>query len=864
MARRSPVRARLWYWRQAALALLLPVPGAVGVPLGPAPGDLARDLRQGLRALRRRPGAALAAILPLGLGIGVVATAFSIVWGTVLAGLPFEDAGRLVHFERARPLEGQTSLAVTPHDYLAWRGSQRSFVDLGAYVEREVAFPRDGAPPERYDGVAISARSFGLLRVDAALGRAFTEADMEPGAPAVILLGHRLWTARFGADPGVIGRDVVANGRPTTVVGVMPPGFGFPIAESFWLPLQLDPAGIVRGQGRLDVFGRLRPGVDLEAARREFDGITGRLAEAYPDTHAGVTASLRTFHDEYVGEAFTGTVVRLVAGAVLVLLVCCANVANLLLIRGFRRRKDLAVRRALGATGGALVRQLLAEAAILSAAGAALGVGLAAYGVAWFNRAGTGAGVFALPHGSDSLFWWDVGLNGPTLAAAAAVAGVATLLAGLLPALRVVGAGDLGRRGARGSGPGAGRLQRGIVLAQLALTAGLLVAAGFVTRSVGNVSSAMARWVDDDVRVLRLSLPSAAEAGGRSYGGTEAQLRFVAELEDRLAADPAVSTASFATAVPLDPPRSAPVRLEGEVGPETPERDAGVVTVSPAYFDVFGVAAEQGRVLERGDRAGTPPVAVVNRSFAERHLPGRSPLGARIRLGGTASDEPWLEIVGVIPDLWEQPGAPDRQAGVYLPLRQVAVGDPMVRVGPWGLAYPSLALRESRPGAADASLLGGHVFAMDPALPIRSLESMADVADRRLGRYRVWGRFWLAFAAATLLLAALGVYGVLSFHVTVRTAEIGVRRALGASVASVQREVVLGALREVALGVTLGLGLGSLVARGLGHVLYGVDDGDPAVFLAVALLVTVVALGASWLPARRAARIDPRRAMRAE
>jgi hypothetical protein len=381
---------------------------------------------------------------------------------------------------------------------------------------------------------------------------------------------------------------------------------------------------------------------------------------------------------------------------------------------------------------------------------------------------------------------------------------------------------------------------------------------------VANVSGAAARFVTDDVVVLGLGLPTSTLEDGAAYDDPDAQARFVSGLENRLAGDAAVAAVGYGTAIPLEAPASIPFRLAGAASTVTDGPEAGVITVSPGYFRVFGIDALEGRLLSVDDRSDAPPVALVNRRFAELHLDGRVPVGARLRLGGDEAAEPWVEVVGVVPDLWERPGAPAEEAGIYLPVAQLGQGEPMLRVGRWGLAYPALAVRAARPGAVTAPALGGHVAALDASLPLRRLETMEELADRRLGRYRVWGRFWLAFAGAALLLAGLGIYGVLSFHVTLRTHEIGVRRALGASAASIQRDVVRRALENVVLGGTLGLWLGSLLTAGLGQVLYGVEGNDPTVFASVALLITGVAVAASWWPARRAARVDPRDAMRAD
>ncbi|MDA0330048.1 MAG: ADOP family duplicated permease [Gemmatimonadetes bacterium] len=863
-ANESPIRASLWYWRQALSALFAPLPGTVGVERGgPNPG-LLRDTRHAIRALKRHPTQSLAAVLTLGLGVGVVGTAFSILWGTVLAGLPFEDPDRLVHFERAALEDGRNSLAVTPHDYVAWSDAQRSFEALGAYVEATALMSNDQAPPDRYVGVRMSASSFELLRVQPALGRGFSQEDESPGAPQVILLSDRLWRSRFAADAGVVGRTVDINGLPTTVVGVMPERFGFPIAEEFWLPLRLDFSTIERGSGRLDVFGRLAGDQELASAHDEFSRITGALAEAYPETNRGITAQLRSFSDEYVGDEFANTVYRLVAGALLVLLICCANVANLLLIRGVRRRRELAVRMSLGATHGLIVRQLLTESFVLAALGGLIGIGVASLGVSWFNRVGTQAGVFDLPHGSDSLFWWDVSLDGPVMLAVLAAAALTAVLAGAAPSMRIARSTHLLRGGRAGNAlAGGGRVTSALVVVQLTLTGALTVAAAFVAKSVWNVAGADAGFATEAVVVTRVDLP-VGRYGGNGSGDHSARLRFVSVLLDELDADPAVVAAAVTSDVPTDLPITQDFRIDGDgVGPDV-EREVGVVSVTASYFDVFGVDPTDGRVFGPGDGEGGAPVTLVNETFARLYLSGRSAVGSRVRLGPIDSGEPWRTVVGVVPDLWARPGEPLREAGVYVPLEQSAGTDPTLTLGVLGLRYPTVAVQLC-PGSVNVSdVLRAAVYRVDGAVPVRRVQTMSDFVGQRMGRYQVWGRFYLCFSALALLLVAVGVYGVLSFGVLTRTGEIGVRRALGASQGSVQREILRGAVRQLGIGIAAGVALGVVLVRGLTSVLYGVETNDISVFVGAALLLGTVGLLASWLPARRAARIDPLEAIRTE
>ena len=322
----------------------------------------------------------------------------------MLAGLPFERSERLVHMERANPSAGQPSLAVTPHDYLAWRRHQTSFEDFGAYVEAVAVVESDDGPAERLTGVFLNAATLRLLRVGALRGRVFDEADEASDEP-LVLLSHATWTSRFDADEDLIGATVRLNGAAHTVVGVMAPGFGFPIAEQFWMPLRIDLNAVERGSGRLDVFGRLRDGVELEAARAEFAALGSSLASEFPETNEGVEPVLSTFHDEYIGEDFSGSVRALLVGAGFLLLLCCANVANLLLVKGAERRTEIAVRSALGGTRFRLARQLLFETALLAALGAAMGLGVASAIMRWFNIAGAEAGVLRLPHGCSGHSW---------------------------------------------------------------------------------------------------------------------------------------------------------------------------------------------------------------------------------------------------------------------------------------------------------------------------------------------------------------------------------------------------------------------------------------------------------------------------
>lgn len=864
---RSPFRARLWYWRQAMLVLVTP-----SVPRGRLSGTamtgFAVEVRVALRSLCRRPAQSLLAVGALAVGVGLVGSVFSILDGTVLRGLPLEESERLVHFERANVEDGVSSLAVTPHDWIEWQARQRSFEELGAYVEAVAVVPGDHAPPTRHWGVFISAASFPLLRVQAALGRTFTQEDEQPGGAAVVLLSHRLWSERFGADRDLIGRDVVINGTATTVVGVMPAGFGFPIAEEFWFPLRMSLTAIERGTGRLDVFGRLRAGISLETARREFAAISGQLADAYPATNANIEAVLRTFPDEYVGDDFRRTVWAMLAAAGLVLLICCANVANLRLSHAWGRRHDFVVRTALGASIGRLIRVPLLEAVLLSVLGIAIGIAIAQLGVRWFNVAGAQAGAFALPHGSDSLFWWDVRLDAKAILVVAGAGALAAVLAGLVPALIVSRRGTHAslRNGTRGSaGRTFSRVTRTLVMTEFALATGLLVAAGFFVQSVVNIARENQRLDGRHVHIAGVTLPL-VELGlsEDAYPDHDAHVGMADRLLTAIGSDAGVSAVAFGTVLPLEASRRVPFMSEAAEPIAAEDLPVtGVAIISPHYFGAFGVSVEEGRDFGVGDVSGSEPIVIVNRTFADLYLARRTTRGARIRLGGLASAEPWLTVIGVVPDLWSDRERPVRQAGVYLPLAQSGIGDASIRLGRFGLRFQNVVVRERGSATGLAGRLRLAVYGLDPDLPV-TVRSFEEIVAQRRGSYRVWSRFYFAFAATALCLAALGVYAVLSFRVASQTAEIGIRRAIGATAGVVQRAVLRDAIVQASIGIGTGLLVGVWVTQGLARIVYEVDTSDPRVFAIVALVLAATTVLAGWLPARRAARVDPAMAMRTE
>ncbi len=837
------------------------------VPKGRVLATVLSDLRFAFRMIGKDPGLSAVAIIALALGIGVTATTFSIAYATVLRGLPFEKADELVHFERENREEGLNTLAVTPHDYLSWREQQTTFEGLGAYVEALIHLTSADGYTERLWGVYMDPGSFRLLRVQPALGRLFTSDESEPGSPNVIVLSHRLWSRRFDGDSSAVGRTLSINGGTATVIGVMPEGFGFPIAEQFWRPLRIDLRQVERGQGRLDVFGRLKPGESLEGARAEFETISTDLARAFPETNRNIFARLRTFNDEYVGDDFARLVYTMLAGSALVLLIACANVSNVLIARAVTRTKEVAVRTAMGASRSRIVKQFMLESFVLAAIGATLGIAIAVVGVSWF-AAGAQAGVFDLPHGSDSLFWWDIRLSGASLIFVVTVTGLTALIAGTAPALHALRTpvADVLKDESRGSSSRRfSKFSRGLVVVEFALTTGLMLAAGLTVRSVLNLTQVREGFDAEGIMTASVALPLAQVGISETeYPDHASRLHFADRLIDELESRPGVEAATVTNVLPSQAGPVVALALAGRAyldDSEYPEVRTG--TVSGDYFAIFGVQPVEGRTINGSDVAGSEPVAVVNQSFAARHFPGESVLFQRIRLGADGS-EPWVTIVGVVPDLWRSNRAERDLSRVFVPLEQSGTPDPSVRLGRWGLRYMTVAVRGEGGTLLHASAIRDAVAAVDANIPAYGARSMQQVLALRTGRYRLYGRYYLAFGIVALALAMIGIYGVMAFSVTRRKSEFGIRMALGAEAVDVVRGVLRQALAQIGMGLLAGAVVATWLLQGLQEALFHVDLTDPLVLAGVPLVLVGTGLLASLVPAMRASRVDPTEAIRAE
>jgi predicted permease len=801
--------------------------------------SLSLESRQALRSLARSPGLAAVAVLALTLGIGLTTTMFSIVNGVVLQGLPFEESERLLHIERARLAEGQPSLEVPIHDFLDWREQQKSFEGLAAFDSGTVYLAGSEDRPVRYDGAFVTANTFGLLRVRPQLGRDFTDGDDLPSAPTVAILSHRVWQDRYRGDSGVLGRPIRLNGEAATIVGVMPEGFAFPMTEQIWSPLRLDPLKQKRGEGRtLEVIGRLRPDLTPAHAASEFAGLAKRLEQAYPDANRGVTTVIQPYISEFIGQDAIGLLYTMLGAVFGVLLIACANVANLLLARASLRIREVAIRSALGAGRLRVIAQQLVESAALAMVGGALGIAVAHMGARWFNR--------ALAAGPGVPFWFDIRVNPRVAFFVLALSALAGLLAGIIPAVQAsrTDVNAILKDESRGTGLRIGRFSRGLVIAEITLSCGLLVGAALMVKSVVKLNSFQLEYLTKEVFTARVGLFEA------DYPDAGARRRFYRDLRERLSGRPGVEAVALTTSLPVWGTERSRFEIEG-VAYASPEQRprAGVVRVSPGYLAAFGLPLRAGRDILTTDASDALPVALVSQSFAARYLAGDA-VGQRFRAeaedGGVS---PWRTVVGVVSDA-TQLGLDNPEPAIwYEPIDQSDA------------AFASIAVRTAGPPLSLTSLVRDEVAALDPNLPIYFVYTMQQAVERQTWFYGVFGTLFILFGAAALFLAVIGLYAVMAFSVSRRTQEIGIRMAVGAAAHDVLRLILRQSLAMLGIGLGLGLALAAGFARLLKVVLFRVEPWDPAVFGAIVLLLVTTALAATLLPARRAARLDPVKAL---
>ena len=815
---------------------------------------LGQDVRFALRSFRKSPGFTAVAVVTLALGIGANSAIFSVVDAVLLRPLPFRDPGRLVQiFE---PLsEGQGARNSQSYlDVQDFRSMNRVFTGIATYRSESFTLTGEGEPLHAR-GTVASSNLMEVLGIAPELGRSFTPADDRPG-PRTVLLADGLWRRRFAGDPGIVGRTILIDGRAFRVAGVMPAGFQFPIDPrpgELWANAGLDaerPADDPNGKSQAEQRGWrslrtvawLKPGVTIGRATAEMNAIARTLAALHPDEDARRSAEVLALHESLVRNLEPALLVLF--GAVgCVLLIACANIANLLLARAASREKELAVRAAIGASRARMIRQLLTESVLLSLFGGAAGVLLAYWGIALV----VARGPRDLPRLSQ------IHLDGWVLLFTAALALVTGVVFGLAPALRSSPSrlAESLKDGGRGASTGLrqNRFRSLLVIAEVTLALILLTGAGLLLQSFVRLQRVDPGFRPDHVLSLRFSLPD------RSYPTSARIAAFVAGTVERSAAVPGVLAAAAVGPLPLGGGNmGTSFEIEGHPTPKSEQPDTDIRIATPGYFRTMGITLSSGRDFQPEDRLEAPPVAIINRTFAQKFFPGVDPVGRRIRLGLTAlpGDPPFRRIVGVVGDVKHVELSEVDGPETYLPEGQVPFS-----------AMTVVARTAGRPLDAEASLAAA-VHAGDPTVPVFDVRTIDEYMSQAVARPRFNAVLLGLFAALALVLTAVGLYGVLSYSVSQRTHEIGIRRALGASDSAVYRLVVGHGMRLAALGLVLGVA-GALVAtRLLSTLLFRMKPFDFPTFAAVTLGLALVSLAASWLPARRAAGIEPTVALRDE
>ena len=799
------------------------------------------DLRYAARMLVKHPAVSGLAVVTLGLGIGLTAVMFSIVYGALWRGLPFDNGDRILAVQRANPERGFDQMGVPIHEYRDWREQQTSFEQLAALYEGTVNV-RWLDEPERFDGAFVTANLFSALGVQPQIGRPVREDEDDPGAPATVILSDQVWADRFDRDPTILGQVVKVNGEPSEVIGVMPEGFEFPSTQRIWVPLRVDPAELARDGGTwLNVLGRLRDNVSLDAAMVEFTGIMARLASEYPDTNEGIVPVIQPYTEQYLGPEAKTLLLTMLGVVSLVLLIACANVANLLLARAAQRTREVGIRTALGANRYRVIGQMVTEALALAGVGALLGSAVAWIGIQLFVKA---------IEPTDPPFFLVFALDGPILLFITAAAAFSALIAGGIPAIKASGLdiSNVLKDESRGSSSlQVGRLSKVLVVGEIAMSVSLLVAAGLMTKSIATLSNFDFGFETETVFTARLGLFES------EFPDTLSRRAFYRELEGRVREIPGVRYAALGTVLPGMGSNRGNVALEGATYSE--DRDfpsARWGQVSPGYFATVRAEMLQGRDFSGLDNAEALPVAIVNRSFAEKHFRTESALGRRFRPRLSNSTEPWLTIVGVVSDLrMEGVGNSDSDTdGYYVPIEQSD-----------GRFMSILARGPSEPMSLTEAVRSA-VTSVHPDTPMYFVEPLEARIAEQTWIYTVFGSLFMVFGAVALFLASVGLYGVMAFSVTRRTPEVGIRMALGASQGNVLKMVLGQGIRQIAVGLAFGLGLAILVARGLRIVLFEVDPNDPFVFLAISTVLALTGLLATYVPARRATRADPAIALR--
>jgi predicted permease len=805
-----------------------------------AHGDVLRqDLRFAARTLGRSPGFTATAILVTALGVGATTATFSITDHVLVRPLPFAEADRLVKLWESPP--GYSRNELSPANYRDWKAMSASFEGMAAFHTLSANLVGEG-DPERLDGAAVGADLLSLLGARAALGRIFTAADDQAGAPGTLLLSHGLWNRRFGGDPAVVGRKVLLDDAPYTVIGVMPRGFHFPSRDTeLWTTMRLEARAFEdRGDTYLQAIGRLKRGVSLEAARADMRLVAARLERQYPKENERVGATVLRLRDEVSRQARL-LLAALFGAALCVLLIACTNLASLLLARALFRRRELAVRTALGAGRERLVRQQLTESLLLALAGGVLGVALAAAATPLVAR--------LVPNSLPIAETPALDLRVLLFAAlATAITGVGF---GVVPALRACRDPDASglREGTRGGGGGRReKLRSALVVAEVTVSVVLLVSSGLLIRALWRLQHVDPGFRTDGVLTLRTALP------WPKYEKTARRARFYEQVLGDVRQIPGVESAAYISFLPMATRGMIqPVQVPGRPPEPAEDSTASLRFVTPGFFAAMGIPLRQGRDVSESDTGDAPLVAVVSESFGRRYWPGEDPLGRQFLLASQPRT-----VAGVVGDVRVRGLEASSEPQVYLPSRQVADGNYIA------YAPKELVVRASADPARVLPSIRRAVARADPQQPISNVRPLADIVDAETAPRSVQVRVLGAFAAIAAVLAGIGIHGLLAFAVSNRAQEIGVRVALGARPADVLRLVLDEGVRLAAAGTVAGVALAYAAGRALEALLAGVSPRDAVTFASAVALALVMTVAGGLLPALRAVRADPLAAIRAE
>jgi putative ABC transport system permease protein len=801
-----------------------------------------QDLRFAFRLMTKDRWFSAAAIAVLALGIGANTVGFTVVNGAFFRGLPFEEADRLFVVSWQHRAGRRLNAS---HIELQDVRTSKSFEALAGYIDTSMNISDGSMLPEQVRGTWVTANAFRTVRQAPLIGRDFVESDERPSAEPVAIIGHGIWTSRYGGDANVLGKTLRVNGRPTTIVGVMPEGMKFPENSDLWAPFIPTESQRDRTSRVLRVFGRLAPGVDRREALAEINGIVRQLTAAYPEAMKDVVAArVETFPERYIGGGGRPMIVTVMVATGFVLLIACANVANLLLSRSASRAREIAARMAMGATRWRIVRQLLVESTVLGLVGGSLGLLIASAGTRLLDDAVR-----------DSLpYWAGFRMEFAVFAYVAAICLLTAVVFGLGPALQVsrANSAEVLKEGGRGS-VGSRRVRRFgtvMVVTELALTIVLLVGAGTMIRSFVSLYFVDLGFDVERVMAMRLQLPATR------YATPEARSTFFDELQSKVETIAGLDAASVTTGVP--PLDGGERLLEVEGQPREQPPFVGTVTISPRYFDVVGVRLARGRLFDERDGAPGVESVIINDRLAAQFFPNEDPIGRRLRFTqrqptpGKLPDV-WRTIVGVSPLIKQgSPGELYVNAVVYIPLRQETP------------ASASLLVRSTLPPGSVMEAVRREVQRIDPDQPVFTIQTVSQVLAGDRWWQRTWGLTLGAIAAIGLLLSSVGLYAVMACAVTARTQEIGVRLALGAQRRQVSWLILRRGLMQLACGTAIGLAGSLILRRMLPGGIDGISAHDPVALAAIVLLLTIVCISACLQPARRATRVDPVIALRAE